>query len=50
VNWIAALAMAIGAFAGGWCGPPVVRIIPPTALRIVVAIAGLGLAAWLFVK
>ncbi|MCV7228947.1 sulfite exporter TauE/SafE family protein [Mycolicibacterium komossense] len=50
VNWIAALAMAMGAFAGGWCGPPVVKVIPPTALRIVVAIAGLGLAAWLFVK
>lgn len=50
VNWIAALAMAMGAFAGGWCAPPVVKVIPPTALRIVVAIAGLGLAAWLFVK
>lgn len=50
VNWIAALAMAIGAFAGGWCGPPVVRVIPPTALRVVVAIAGLGLATWLFAK
>ncbi|MET0704450.1 MAG: sulfite exporter TauE/SafE family protein, partial [Mycobacterium sp.] len=50
VHWVAALAMAIGAFVGGWCGPPVVRIIPPTALRIVVAVAGLGLAAWLFVK
>jgi uncharacterized membrane protein YfcA len=50
VHWVAALAMAIGAFAGGWCGPPVVRVIPPTALRIAVAIGGLGLAAWLLVR
>ena len=50
VHWVAALAMAIGAFAGGWCGPPVVRVIPPTALRIAVAIGGLGLAAWLLIK
>jgi uncharacterized membrane protein YfcA len=47
VHWVAALAMAIGAFAGGWCGPPVTRIIPPAALRIAVAVAGLGLAVWL---
>ena len=50
VHWTAALALAIGAFAGGWCGPPVVRVIPPTALRIAVAVGGLGLAAWLAFK
>jgi uncharacterized membrane protein YfcA len=50
VHWLAAVAMAIGAFVGGWCGPPVVKIIPPTYLRIAVAIGGLGLALWLFFK
>lgn len=50
VNWMAALAMAIGAFAGGWCGPPVVKVIPPNILRVAVAIGGLGLAIWLVVK
>jgi uncharacterized membrane protein YfcA len=50
VHWLAALAMGIGAFAGGWCGPPVVNVIPPTVLRVAVAIGALGLAVWLFVK
>ncbi|TSE01955.1 sulfite exporter TauE/SafE family protein [Skermania sp. ID1734] len=47
VHWLAALALALGALVGGWCGPPVVRMVPPTVLRIVVGIGGLGLAAWL---
>lgn len=47
VNWWAALALAIGAFAGGWCGPPVVKVISPVILRIGVGILGLGLAIWL---
>ncbi|KAA0021696.1 sulfite exporter TauE/SafE family protein [Antrihabitans cavernicola] len=47
VHWLAALAMAIGAFAGGWCGPPTVKVIPPQVLRISVGILGLGLAGWL---
>ncbi|MFD6062214.1 sulfite exporter TauE/SafE family protein [Rhodococcus wratislaviensis] len=50
VHWGAAAAMAIGALAGGWCGPPVVRRIPPSVLRVVIAIAGFGLAAWLWVR
>lgn len=50
VHWPAALAMALGAFLGGWCGPPLVARIPPTALRVGVAIAGFGLAAWLALK
>ncbi|WP_072804680.1 sulfite exporter TauE/SafE family protein [Rhodococcoides yunnanense] len=50
VNWLAALALALGAFAGGYCGPPVVKVIPPTVLRIAVGICGLGLAAWLLWK
>ncbi|MCZ4077122.1 sulfite exporter TauE/SafE family protein [Rhodococcus sp. H36-A4] len=50
VDWLAALALAIGAFCGGYCGPPVVKLIPPTFLRIAVGILGLGLAAWLMWK
>jgi uncharacterized membrane protein YfcA len=49
VNWMAAVAMAIGAFASGWCGPPPVKVIPSNILRVAVAIGGLGLAAWLVV-
>ncbi|MEV0945266.1 sulfite exporter TauE/SafE family protein [Rhodococcus sp. NPDC049939] len=50
VHWSAAAAMAIGALAGGWCGPPVVKRIPPSVLRVVIAIAGFGLAGWLLVR
>ncbi|RRQ25019.1 sulfite exporter TauE/SafE family protein [Rhodococcus sp. Eu-32] len=50
VNWLAALALSIGAFVGGYSGPPVVKVIPPTVLRIGVGLCGLGLAAWLFLK
>ena len=46
----AALAMAVGCLAGGWCGPPVVKRVPPGPLRIVVGVCGLGLAAWLAVS
>lgn len=47
VHWGAAVAMGVGCFVGGWCGPPVVRMIPATALRVTVGIGGLGLAMWL---
>lgn len=50
VHWVAALAMGAGAFAGGWCGPPIVRRIPANLLRIGVATAGFGLAVWLAVR
>lgn len=50
VHWGAAAAMAIGALAGGWCGPPVVRRIPPSLLRVVISVAGFGLAVWLWVR
>ena len=50
VHWGAAAAMALGAVAGGWCGPPVVRRIPPDVLRVSVALAGFGLAVWLAVR
>ncbi|MGW4369476.1 sulfite exporter TauE/SafE family protein [Nocardia takedensis] len=44
VHWLAAAAMAVGAFAGGWCGPPVVARLPPTVVRVAVAVCGTGLA------
>ncbi|GEM32945.1 UPF0721 transmembrane protein [Nocardia neocaledoniensis NBRC 108232] len=47
VHWGAALALGAGAFVGGWCGPPVVRVIPPNVLRVAVGICGLGLAVYL---
>ncbi len=47
VHWVAALALAAGALVGGWCGPPVVKVIPPEVLRVGVGIGGLGLAVWL---
>ncbi|MEU2005622.1 sulfite exporter TauE/SafE family protein [Rhodococcus sp. NPDC019627] len=50
VHWGAAAAMAIGALAGGWCGPPVVKRIPPSILRVVIAVAGFGLAGWLWMR
>lgn len=48
VNWAAALAMGAGAIGGGIVGPHVVRRIPPSALRIAVALCGFGLAAYLW--
>ncbi|WP_068280594.1 sulfite exporter TauE/SafE family protein [Aldersonia kunmingensis] len=50
VDWLAALALAVGMLVGGWCGPPTVKLIPPNVLRIAVAIAAIGLAGWLFVR
>ncbi|GAA4390913.1 sulfite exporter TauE/SafE family protein [Tsukamurella soli] len=50
VHWIAGLVMGVGAFAGGWCGPPVVRRVDQRYLRIAVALCGFGLAAWLAIR
>lgn len=50
VHWLAALAMALGCFAGGWLGPPIVKVIPPNLLRIAVALCAFGLAIWLWVS
>ena len=44
VAWASALPLAIGLFAGGLLGPRIVRRAPQTALRRVIAVAGLGLA------
>jgi uncharacterized membrane protein YfcA len=48
VHWPAVLPMALGLLAGGWTGPAVARLVPSTALRIAIAIAGLALALKLF--
>ncbi|RBY82860.1 sulfite exporter TauE/SafE family protein [Geodermatophilus sp. TF02-6] len=50
VAWSAALPLAVGLFVGGRLGPPVVRRAPQAALRRVIAVAGLGLAAHLAVQ
>ncbi|HVW42663.1 MAG TPA: sulfite exporter TauE/SafE family protein [Amycolatopsis sp.] len=45
VNWPAMLALGLGSVIGSWIGPAIVRRVPATPLRIVIALAGLGLAA-----
>ena len=44
IDWLGAVPLAIGLFVGGLLGPRVVRRAPQTALRRVIAVAGLGLA------
>jgi uncharacterized membrane protein YfcA len=50
VQWSAALPLAIGLFVGGRVGPIVVRRAPSTPLRVVIAIAGIGLAVKLAIN
>ena len=50
VHWVAAVAMGIGCLAGGWAGPPIVARLPARPLRVVIGVAGLGLAVWLAVR
>jgi uncharacterized membrane protein YfcA len=47
VSWSAAVPLAIGLFVGGRIGPHVVRHAPVRLLRVVIALAGLGLAVHL---
>jgi uncharacterized membrane protein YfcA len=44
VRWSAAVPLAVGLFLGGRLGPAIVRRVPATPLRIVIAVAGVGLA------
>jgi uncharacterized membrane protein YfcA len=44
VRWLAVLPLAGGFFVGGNLGPAIVRKMPSTPLRIVIALAGIGLA------
>jgi uncharacterized membrane protein YfcA len=50
VDWWAVLPLAAGALLGARLGPVVARHLPPTALRIGIAMAGLGLAVVLAVQ
>jgi uncharacterized membrane protein YfcA len=44
VRWWFVLPLATGFLIGGWTGPKLLRRIPPEGLRVVVALAGVGLA------
>lgn len=48
VAWAAVPPLAAGLLIGSWAGPAVARRLPATALRIGIAIAGIGLAVRLF--
>ena len=48
VNWAAAVPMAAGFLAGSMVGPSLTRHIPGRVLRVIVALAGLGLAIHLW--
>jgi uncharacterized membrane protein YfcA len=50
VHWAAAIPLALGALAGSRIGPAVTRALPRIVTRWAVALLGLGLAAWLWVK
>jgi uncharacterized membrane protein YfcA len=47
VDWVAAVPLAIGLFAGGRTGPVIVRHAPAQVLRRLIALAGVGLAIYL---
>lgn len=49
VNWVAAAPLAVGLLIGGRIGPIVVRHSPARALRVLIALAGVGLAVYLAV-
>ncbi|MBT0566579.1 sulfite exporter TauE/SafE family protein [Williamsia sp. CHRR-6] len=50
VHLPAAVAMGVGCLLGGFVGPPVVARLPAGPLRVVIAVAGVGLAIWLAVR
>lgn len=50
INWLAAIALGIGCTGGGYLGPIVQRLIPEPILRWTIGLAGLGLAAWLWMR
>jgi uncharacterized protein len=47
VHWAAAVALGLGYLGGGTVGPMIARRIPSDVLRMVIAVAGFGLAGWL---
>ncbi|MDQ2837822.1 MAG: sulfite exporter TauE/SafE family protein [Actinomycetota bacterium] len=50
IRWLAALPLAVGFFVGGWLGPIVLRRLPATPLRIVIALAGVAIAIKLAIQ
>ena len=48
VDWTVVLPLAVGLFAGSLIGPKIARRVPAGMLRRLVALVGLGLAAWLW--
>ncbi|MBM2617143.1 sulfite exporter TauE/SafE family protein [Actinoplanes sp. LDG1-06] len=48
VNWAAAGLMAVGCLLGSWLGPMLVRRLPERPLRVAIAVAAFGLAAYLW--
>ncbi len=50
VDWVAAVPLAVGLFAGGRVGPVIVRHSPANLLRALIAVAGVGLAVYLGIK
>ena len=49
VAWLPATLIAVGAIAGGQLGARIGRRLPPTILRVLIVVVGLGVAAKLFV-
>jgi uncharacterized protein len=47
VSWLHVIPLAVGLFIGGRTGPVIVRHSPARLLRVVIALAGLGLAGYL---
>jgi len=50
VHWLAALLLGVGLLGGSSIGPAVTRRLPAALLRVLVAMAGVGLAVWLWVN
>jgi uncharacterized protein len=48
VDWPAAALLAVGCLLGSWLGPALVRRTPERPLRVAIALAALGLAAYLW--
>ena len=48
VHWAAAVPLALGLLVGGMIGPSLTRHIPGPILRVTAALAGLGLAGYLW--
>jgi uncharacterized membrane protein YfcA len=50
VRWPLAALMAVGAIAGGYLGARLARRLGQRAVRRIVAVVGLGIAAWMFAR